>query len=116
MFDPCAPVPTRLGLTVESALPSTEGSDALPAPVRYATPIRLISHSNSTPDCSRTRRRTSSPRPSTSAAVAPPRLIRKLQCISETCALPLVRPRQPSASINFHPLCPGGFLNVEPPV
>src|SRR6202044_1911125 len=44
-----------------------------------ATPTRLISHSNVTPDFSFTRARTSSPRPSISAAVASPRLMRKLQ-------------------------------------
>src|SRR5690606_24328528 len=47
-------------------------------------PTRLISHSSSTPDVSRTRRRTSSPRSSMAAAEAEPWLIRKLQCISET--------------------------------
>src|SRR5262249_38360778 len=52
---------------------------------RYATPIRLISHSSSTPELSLTRRRTVSPSVSMSAAVALPRLIRKLQCISDTC-------------------------------
>ncbi len=36
------------------------------------------------------------PRPSRSAAVALPLLIRKLQCCSETCAPPRVRPRQPA--------------------
>ena len=51
-----------------------------------------------------------------SAAVALPRLIRKLQCSSETCASPTTRPRQPAASISCQALCPGGFLKVEPPV
>ena len=77
---------------------------------------RLISHSSSTPLVSRTRRRTSSPSSSMSAAVAPPRLIRKLQCIVETCASPTTRPRQPAASISCQAFWPGGFLNVEPPV
>ena len=52
-----------------------------------------------------------------SAAVAPPVLIRKLQCFSETCAPPRVRPRQPAASISSHAFMrPGGLRNVEPPV
>src|SRR5947209_3825692 len=68
-------------------------------PPGHATPIRLISHSNSTPLFSRTRRRTSSPKFSISAALALPRLIKKLQCSSDTCASPTTRPRQPAASI-----------------
>src|SRR5215213_320112 len=79
-------------------------------------PTRLISHSSSTPACSRTRRRTSSPSPSISAALARPWLIRKLQCISETCASPRRRPRQPAASISFQAFVPAGFLKVDPPV
>src|SRR5262249_3222741 len=71
---------------------------------RYATPIRLISHSSSTPEFSLTRRRTVSPSVSMSAAVALPRLIRKLQCISDTCASPTLRPRQPAASMSCHAL------------
>src|SRR3546814_2898185 len=46
-----------------------------------------------------TRSRTSSPSASMSALLAPPRLRRKLQCFSETCAAPFVRPRQPASSI-----------------
>ena len=48
--------------------------------------------------------------------------MRKLQCISETCASPIRRPRQPAASISCQALrwfgVPGGsgFLKVEPPV
>src|SRR5262245_22743548 len=83
---------------------------------RYATPIRLISHSSSTPEFSRTRLRTVSPSVSMSAALALPRLIRKLQCISDTCASPTLRPRQPARSISCQALEPGGFLKVEPPV
>src|SRR5262249_47180028 len=70
----------------------------------HATPIRLISHSSSTPEFSLTRRRTVSPSVSMSAAVALPRLIRKLQCISDTCASPTLRPRQPAASMSCHAL------------
>ena len=81
-----------------------------------ATPIRLISHSSSTPEFSFTRARTVSPSVSMSAALAPPRLIRKLQCSSDTCASPTVRPRQPAASISCQAFWPGGFLKVEPPV
>ena len=51
-----------------------------------------------------------------SAAVALPRLIRKLQCSSDTCASPTTSPRQPAASISCQALPPGGFLKVEPPV
>ena len=68
------------------------------------------------PDCALTRARTVSPSVSMSWAVASPVLMRKLQCISDTCAPPTRRPRQPAASTSFHALCPGGFLNVEPPV
>src|SRR5262249_7698335 len=79
-------------------------------------PIRRISHSSLTPNFSKTRRRTSSPRPSISAAVASPVLIRKLVCFSETIAPPRVRPRQPARSISSHALWPAGLANVEPPV
>src|SRR5262245_25520989 len=51
-----------------------------------------------------------------SVAVAWPRLIRKLQCSAETCAPPMVSPRQPAASINCQAFWPGGFLKVEPQV
>ncbi len=44
-----------------------------------------------------------------SAAVAPPVLIRKLQCFSDTCAPPRVRPRQPAASISSHAFMLGGI-------
>src|SRR5882762_10910080 len=79
-------------------------------------PIRLISQCSSIPEFSRTRLRTVSPSVSISCPVAAPVLIRKLQCISETCAPPTRRPRQPAASISFQAECPGGFWNVEPPV
>ncbi len=86
-------------------------------PARYLfTPMRLISHCRSTPVAALTLARTSSPRFSMSAAVAAPRLIRKLQCICDTCASPTTRPRQPARSINCHAFSPGGFLKVEPPV
>src|SRR5262249_20329761 len=80
------------------------------------TPIRAISHSRLTPEWASTLRRTASPSCSISAAVALPRLIRKLQCISDTCAPPLFNPRQPAASINSQALRLGGVLKVEPPV
>ena len=51
-----------------------------------------------------------------SALVALPKLSTKLQCFSDTWASPMVRPRQPAASISAQALCPGGFLKVEPPV
>src|ERR1700716_1518863 len=79
-------------------------------------PIRLISQCNSIPEFSFTRARTVSPSVSISCPVALPVLIRKLQCISDTCAPPTRRPRQPPASISFQALFPGGFLKVEPPV
>src|SRR3546814_4956972 len=68
-----------------------------------------------------THSRTVSPGVSTSAAVALPALIRKLQCCSETCASPTTRPRQPAASISCQALWPpdssiGGLANVLPPV
>src|SRR4051794_15536077 len=79
-------------------------------------PIRLISQCSSIPDVSFTRARTVSPNVSISCPVALPVLMRKLQCISDTCAPPTRKPRQPAASISFQALCPGGFLKVEPPV
>src|ERR1700722_16959619 len=79
-------------------------------------PIRLISQCSSIPEFCFTRVRTVSPRVSISWPVAEPVLIRKLQCISDTCAPPTRKPRQPAASISFQALCPGGFWNVEPPV
>ncbi len=45
-----------------------------------------------------------------------PVLIRKLQCFSDTCAPPRVRPRQPAASISSHAFMSGGLRKVEPPV
>src|SRR5229473_2193629 len=79
-------------------------------------PMRRISQSSVTPQVSCTRRRTSSPRPSRSAAVALPVLMRKLACFSETMAPPRVRPRQPARSISSQALWPGGLAKVEPPV
>src|SRR5207244_12292393 len=79
-------------------------------------PIRLISQCSSIPEFALTRSRTVSPSVSMSWPVALPVLIRKLQCISDTCAPPTLRPRQPAASISFQALLPGGFLKVEPPV
>src|SRR5204862_7792120 len=79
-------------------------------------PIRLISQCNSIPEFSLTRARTVSPSVSISCPVALPVLMRKLQCISETCAPPTRKPRQPAASISFQALLPGGFLKVDPPV
>src|SRR6185437_2322047 len=57
-------------------------------------PILLISHSSSMPELAFTRARTVSPKVSMSAALALPRLMRKLQCNSDTCASPTFRPRQ----------------------
>src|SRR3954470_16100598 len=79
-------------------------------------PIRLISQCSSIPEFALTRSRTVSPSVSISCPVALPVLMRKLQCISETCAPPTRRPRQPAASISFQALLPGGFLKVDPPV
>src|ERR1700736_2143907 len=64
--------------------PSHENGDMLAHGAQSRRPMRLISHSSSTPELSFTRARTVSPRSSISAAEAPPRLIRKLQCSSET--------------------------------
>src|SRR5262249_48042983 len=88
------------------------------APLRtgFFSPMRRISHSSLTPHCSSTRRRTSSPSASMSAAVASPVLIRKLVCFSDTCAPPTLRPRQPARSISSQALWPGGLAKVEPPV
>ena len=80
-------------------------------------PMRLISHSSVMPLVACTRRRTSSPRPSRSAAVASPVLSRKLQCFSlilgaaarQTAALRGVD-QFPGARF------PGGLRKVEPPV
>src|SRR5689334_12862916 len=79
-------------------------------------PMRLISHSSCTPNFSLTRARTSSPSASMSPALASPVLIRKLQCFSETCAAPCIRPRQPDWSINCQALWPEGLVKVDPPV
>src|SRR2546429_8553951 len=79
-------------------------------------PIRLISQCSSIPEFALTRSRTVSPSVSISCPVALPLLMRKLQCISETCAPPTRKPRQPAASISFQALLPGGFLKVDPPV
>src|SRR5205807_1223891 len=80
------------------------------------SPIRLISQCNSIPEFCLTRSRTVSPSVSMSCPVALPVLMRKLQCISDTCAPPTRKPRQPAASISFQALLPGGFLKVDPPV
>src|SRR5258708_6350901 len=81
-----------------------------------STPIRLISHSSSTPEVSRTRDRTVSPSVSMSAALAPPRLMRKLQCSSETWAAPTIKPRHPAASMSCHALRRGGVFKGASPV
>src|SRR5665213_2410678 len=60
--------------------------------------------------------RTSSPSASMSALVAPPRFSRKLQCFSDTWALPRRRPRQPAASSSAQALWPGGLAKVDPPL
>src|SRR5918994_1997297 len=60
------------------------------------TPMRLISHSSMTPEVSLTRRRIVSPSCSMSPEVAPPSLMRKLQCFSETRARPMAKPRKPA--------------------
>src|SRR5690606_14681583 len=54
----------------------------------HGRPTLWISHSRFTPWLSATRRRTSSPRPSISALVARPVLMRKFACFSLTCASP----------------------------
>src|SRR6202049_4795599 len=82
----------------------------------HSIPILLISQCSSIPEFSFTRARTVSPRVSISWPVAVPVLIKKLQCISDTCAPPTRKPRQPAASIRFQALLPGGFLKVDPPV
>ena len=67
----------------------TEGPSRRVRPQGHlATPRRLISHSSSMPLFAFTRARTVSPSSSMSAPVALPSLMRKLQCISETCAPP----------------------------
>src|SRR5204862_3744582 len=88
----------------------------------HVRPIRLISQSSWTPNLAFTSARTASPRPSRSAAVASPVLIRKLECSGENMAPPPFPetlnglPRQPASSTSFQDERPGGFLNVEPPV
>src|SRR5262249_34580165 len=69
-----------------------------------ATPLPLISPPSSTPEFSFTPPPPVSPRGPLFAAVALPRLIRKLQCICDTCASPTLRPRQPAASMSCHAL------------
>src|SRR5258705_13574174 len=95
------------------------GNSQHPGPARntaHASPMRLISHSSSTPEFSFTRVRTVSPNVSISAALALQWLIRKLQCISETWARPATKPRHPTASISCQALWPGALLKEESPV
>ena len=80
------------------------GSTSLPG---RNSPTRLISHSSRTPLAP-----ARAPAPSRRAvrgraAVAAPVLIRKLQCISETMAPPIRRPRQPAASMSCQALLAG---------
>src|SRR5262249_47345899 len=79
-----------------------------------ARPRRMISQGKAMPETALTRARTVSPSRSISSAVAAPSLIKKLQCISETLASPMRKPRQPAWSISFQALACGGFLKVEP--
>src|SRR4030095_12893794 len=81
----------------------------------HATPIRWISHSRVMLVLSCTRRRTSSPSSSISDELALTRLSRKLQCFSDTCASPILNPRQPAASTSAQALWPRGVLEVEAP-
>ena len=67
------------------------------------------------PEFALTRSRTVSPKVSISCPVALPVLMRKLQCISDTCAPPTRKPRQPAASTNFQALLPGGSTFKNPP-
>src|SRR6202040_2990482 len=99
----------------ETLLISASEKDCNPHQFR-SIPIRLISQCSSIPEFSFTRARTVSPRVSISWPVAAPVLIKKLQCISDTCAPPTRKPRQPAASISFQALWPGGFWKVDPPV
>src|SRR6185312_11722451 len=85
-----------------------------PPPYHAGRPMRLISHSRSTPVLSATSALTRSPSPSRSAAVASPVLIMKLACSGENIAPPSGLPRQPASSTSFQALAPGGFLKVEP--
>src|SRR5579862_9661225 len=80
------------------------------------SPMRRISHWSVMPLLALTRARTSSPRPSISAAVALPVLMRKLACFSDTIAPPRWKPRQPAWSISCHALWPAELAKVEPPV
>src|SRR5690606_24656687 len=81
-----------------------------------ASPSRTISQRSKMSCLTNTRRRTSSPSASRSAARAPPVLIRKLQCFSDISAAPRRRPRPPTESISSHALRPFGLAKVEPPV
>src|SRR5689334_5347937 len=72
-----------LALGRDAAVKYRNAGHAKASGLRPGRPIRRISQSRVTPLAATTRRRTSSPRPSRSAAVALPVLIRKLQCFSE---------------------------------
>src|SRR5690348_4800001 len=97
--DLCAAGQAYLALGRDAAVKYGDAGHATTSGLRPGRPIRRISQLRPTPLAAATRRRTSSPRPSRSAAVALPVLMRKLQCFSETCAPPRTRPRQPAASI-----------------
>src|SRR5215470_15886711 len=64
------------------------GCSHQPCPIPCPIPIRLISQCSSIPEFALTRARTVSPSVSISWPVALPVLMRKLQCISDTCAPP----------------------------
>ena len=73
-----------------------------------------ISVSSVIPNWAWTRSRVMSMRPSTSAAVAPPRLTMKFACFEETSA-PLSRlPLSPTFSMKRPAVSPGGFFQTQP--
>src|SRR5581483_457654 len=109
--------PVALVLAGAQAERQRRAGDQRQEPALHAgRPMRLISHSSSTPVLACTSARTASPSPSRSAAVASPVLIMKLACSGENIAPPNGLPRQPASSTSFQALAPGGFLKVEPPV
>lgn len=82
----------------------------------HGLPVRRSSGSSITPKRSKTVCCTCLMRARTSAAVAPPRLTMKPQCLFETAAPPIWKPRRPQSSTSLPVKWPGGRLNTDPPL
>ena len=103
-----------IGTTSSAARGAPDGFSLSCSAHRRTHPRSRTSRSRVTPVSRRTRSRTWSTRASTSAQVAPPRLMTKPACFSDTWAPPTVSPFRPHWSMRAAAKWPSGRLNMEP--